>query len=215
MINNAGVLYPPYAESGDGYESTIQVNYFAPYLFTRLLIPSLTKATAPRVINLSSIAHTFSSGFSFKDPNVKSGWDLMNKGFRYSQSKLAILLFTKELAKRHPNIFSAAVHPGIIVDTTLYEDLLRSDAIFGLVKVFSRLFVDNASKLGAISIEEGALTSLYCATDAGLTAELDNGNYYVPIAKLGKCSKQADDAELAEKLWTWTEEQLVEKGYLP
>ncbi|KAK7207278.1 hypothetical protein BZA70DRAFT_8317 [Myxozyma melibiosi] len=215
LINNAGVLYPEYAESSDGFETTIQVNYYAPYLLTYLLLPSLCKAATPRVINVSSLAHNLAFGFSFDNPNKKSGWELMNKGTRYAQSKLAILLFTKEMAKRHPNILSVAVHPGVIVDTALYDELQSSDALFGIVKFSSKMFAQYASKMGAISIEDGALTSLYCATDSGLTAELDNGNYYVPIAKLGKCSKQALDAGLAEKLWVWTEKLLIEKGYIP
>lgn len=214
MINNAGVYYPPYEESSDGYESTLQVNYFAPYLLTRLLIPILNKATAPRVVNVSSLAYSYVSDFSFDDPNLKSGWDLKSKQARYSQSKLALLLFTKEMARKHPNILSVALHPGLIAKTAIFRDFVRNDSMFGLAGLFFRFLVKNAWMLGAISLEEGALTSLYGATDPSLNAKTDNGNFYMPIAKLTKCTKTAEDVALAEKLWTWTEQQLAEKGYL-
>ncbi|KAK9458871.1 uncharacterized protein V1516DRAFT_656330 [Lipomyces oligophaga] len=214
LINNAGIMYIPYEETSDGYESTIQVNYFAPYLLTRMLIPTLSNSLAPRVVNISSIAYTFTNKFNFEDPNLKKGWELSLKGFRYAQSKLAIISFTKQMAIRYPNILSIAVHPGVITDTALYDGLLNSKELFGLVRMSGIILQAVAPKLGGISTEDGALTSLYCATAPELTIGLDNGGWYVPIAEKSECSGKVCDGEFGEELWNWTEEQLSSKGYL-
>ncbi|KAK9237819.1 hypothetical protein V1525DRAFT_450230 [Lipomyces kononenkoae] len=215
LVNNAGVMFTPYAESNDGYEMTLQVNYLAPYLLTRLLLRPLLAADAPRVVNLSSLVHMIGYSFNFSDPNLKNGVDLFNKGLRYIQSKLAVVLFTKQFANLHPKILSLAVHPGIITATSLAQYLDTSTDLFGFVK-FSWWLSSNLLSLvgGGTSIEDGALTSLYCATDKDLTAEKDNGGYFVPIAKRSAASSKASDPLLSEKLWKWTEEQLLAKGYL-
>ncbi|KAK9323722.1 hypothetical protein V1517DRAFT_319682 [Lipomyces orientalis] len=214
LLNNAGSMYSSYTESGDGYETTLQVNYFAPYLLTRLLVPALLAATAPRVVNVSSLVHGIASSFNFADPNIKKGVDMFNKGMRYAQSKLAVILFTKQFAKLYPKILCLAVHPGVITDTSLYESLKSSKELLGLVKFGGWAMSKITPIAGGVSVEAGALTSLYCAVDRGLSAEKDNGEYFVPIAKRSKPSSKARDPVLAEKLWIWTEEQLAAKGYL-
>ncbi|KAK9388153.1 hypothetical protein V1515DRAFT_553245 [Lipomyces mesembrius] len=214
LLNNAGSMFSPYTESSDGYEMTLQVNYIAPYLLTRLLLPILLAADAPRVVNLSSLVHILVSSFNFSDPNLTKGLDLLNKGTRYEQSKLAIILFTKQFAKLYPNILSVAVHPGVIMDTSLGRHLTASTDLLGLIKFSWWLVSKVMSVVGGISVEDGALTSLYCALDKDLRADKDNGEYFVPIAKRSNPSSKANDPELAAKLWTWTEEQLVAKGYL-
>ncbi|KAK9244303.1 hypothetical protein V1506DRAFT_541834 [Lipomyces tetrasporus] len=214
LLNNAGSMYSTYTESGDGYETTLQVNYLAPYLLTRLLVPALLAAAAPRVVNVSSLVHGIAFSFNFSDPNIKKGVDMFNKGMRYAQSKLAVILFTKHFAKLYPKILSVAVHPGVITDTSLYESLNSSKELLGLVK-FSGWAMSKITPIaGGISVEAGALTSLYCAVDRDLSAEKNNGEYFVPIGKRSKASSKARDPVLAEKLWIWTEEQLAAKGYL-
>ncbi|KAK9367954.1 hypothetical protein V1509DRAFT_624906 [Lipomyces kononenkoae] len=214
LINNAGVMYMPYTESSDGYETTLQVNYMAPYLLTRLLLRPLLAADAPRVVNVSSLAHLMGYSFNFSNPNLRNGVDLFYRGLRYAQSKLAIILFTKHMAKSYPKILSVAVHPGVIADTSLYQHLNTSTDLLGFVKYGWSLGSQLLSAMGALtSIEDGALTSLYCATDKDLTAEKDNGEYFVAIAKKSRASSTARDPQLSEKLWNWTEAQLATKGY--
>ncbi|KAK9481189.1 hypothetical protein V1514DRAFT_287300 [Lipomyces japonicus] len=214
LLNNAGTMIPSYAETSDDYESTLQINYVAPYLLTRLLLPNLLAAPAPRVINVSSLGHTFSSGFWYNDSNFKSAWgfDIITRSRRYGQSKLALILFTKSFAKLYPTIISVAVHPGAIFDTGLYDNFNESTYFFGKAKYVLQFMRRQASWLGGISLEDGALTSIFCAASPHVTLA-DNGEYYVPIAKKGKPSSKVNEPA-ADELYKWTEAQLIEKGYL-
>ncbi|KAK9449926.1 uncharacterized protein V1518DRAFT_415076 [Limtongia smithiae] len=214
LLNNAGTLYAPYTESDDGFESTLQVNYIGLFLLTRLLLPMLEKAEHPRVINVSSLAHKFATKFMFADPNMKDGMEVTNMGNRYAQSKLAVVLFTKEFAKRYPQILTVVVHPGVIADTGLYDNLGKSTVLGGLVRWFGIPTMKILDKVIGISTETGALTSIYCAVDKSLTPETDNGSYFIPVAKKASCSATGSDRKLAEELWSWTDKILVEKGYL-
>jgi hypothetical protein len=64
-----------------------------------------------------------------------------------------------------------------------------------------------------IKPEQGSFTSLYAVASADFTAE-DSREYFVPIAQRSKASKQANDPELAEKLWTWTENEMRSRGFI-
>ncbi|MFO0610286.1 MAG: SDR family oxidoreductase [Polyangiales bacterium] len=183
LVNNAG-LAGQRGVTADGFEIHFGVNHLAPWLFTLLLEPRLKESGAARIVNVASRAHQ----------RVKGGidWDALRKPTRtltgfpeYSVSKLCNVLGSREHARRlaGSDVHTYALHPGVVA----------SDVWRRVPWPFRALI-----KLRMISNEEGARTSVYCATSPDVAA--DSGRYYdksraVPTAPIG-----ADDA-LAGELW--------------
>jgi NAD(P)-dependent dehydrogenase (short-subunit alcohol dehydrogenase family) len=119
LVNNAGVWARERKVTKDGFELTLQVNHVGHFLLTRLLLDVLEKSAPSRIVNVSSGIH-YSGQMSWDDLQFERGFD----GRRaYAQSKLANVLFTRELAKRLPKGVTAnAVHPGVI-STGLWRDM--------------------------------------------------------------------------------------------
>lgn len=118
LVLNAGIMALPQAEYTDaGFERQIGVNHFGHFYLTQLLLPKMlsTPDTAGRVVVLSSSAHEFGS-FDFEDLHYKNGRPYKSGWPAYGQSKLANLLFAKELADRleGTQISAVSVHPGVI-----------------------------------------------------------------------------------------------------
>src|SRR5579885_1645688 len=110
LINNAGTVYMSYGETEEGIERTMAVNYFAPFLLTNLLLDMLIKSAPSRIINVASDAH-FSGHIDLTDINSKKNW---NPWRAYANSKLALVLFTYELARRlkDKGVTVNCLHPG-------------------------------------------------------------------------------------------------------
>ena len=110
LVNNAGIFARRRFLTAEGHESTWATNLLGPFLLTRLLLAALRRAPSPRVVNVSSDAHRAG----------RLAWDDLEgarryRGVRaYAQSKLALVLFTRELARREPWLAANAVHPGAI-----------------------------------------------------------------------------------------------------
>jgi len=110
LVNNAGVAVRERRLTADGHELTWQTNFLGGFLLTKLLLPALKSAVRPRVVNVSSQAHR----------SARMDWDNLELerdygGFKaYANTKLAQVLFTRELARREPGIAVNAVHPGAI-----------------------------------------------------------------------------------------------------
>jgi NAD(P)-dependent dehydrogenase (short-subunit alcohol dehydrogenase family) len=113
LINNAGIMIPPYELTKDGFESQFGVNHLGHFALTGLLMEKLSAASDPRVVNVSSIAHRGGEIY-FDDINAEQNYDAMA---RYKMSKLANLLFTYELHRRlrkaKHHMLSIGCHPGI------------------------------------------------------------------------------------------------------
>ncbi len=110
LVNNAGVVTKKREVSVDGHEVIWETNFLGPELLTRLLLPQLLSAPRPRVVNVSSMAHAYGR-IDWNNLELARNW----KGIRaYANSKLALVLFTRELARREPRIAINAVHPGAI-----------------------------------------------------------------------------------------------------
>jgi NAD(P)-dependent dehydrogenase (short-subunit alcohol dehydrogenase family) len=115
LVNNAGLTSRERQLSEDGLELTFQVNYLAGFLLTLLLLP-------PRTVNVASIAQR---ALDFDDLMLERGYD----GYRaYSQSKLAQVMFTFELAERRPDRIVNALHPATLMDTKMARET------FGIVR---------------------------------------------------------------------------------
>ncbi len=113
LINNAGIMMPPFSLSEDGFESQLAANYLGHFALTGLLLPLLTRTPNSRIVSLSSLAHNW-GGIRFDDLNFARGY---NKRAAYGQSKLACLMFAYELNRRlratGSKTLSVAAHPGV------------------------------------------------------------------------------------------------------
>ncbi|KAF5560174.1 alcohol dehydrogenase Bli-4 [Fusarium napiforme] len=134
-----------------------------------------------------------SGGIQFD--TLKSTATAMSTNDRYGQSKLANLLFIRELAEHHPELTVASIHPG-----TVNTDLQKSNDGSWMINVFQKVVVP----LIGVSVEEGAKSQLWAATAKGV----QSGEYYVPVGVSGEGSQSSNDKALAKKLWDWTEKEL-------
>src|SRR5690606_13985140 len=113
LINNAGVMVPPFTKTKDGIELQFASNHLGHFALTGRLLPLLLKAPASRIVTLSSLAHR-GAAIDFDNLDGSKGY----KGMKfYGQSKLANLMFAQELDKRLKqhglSTISIACHPGI------------------------------------------------------------------------------------------------------
>jgi NAD(P)-dependent dehydrogenase (short-subunit alcohol dehydrogenase family) len=118
LVNNAGIIIQERKESEDGYELTFAVNYLSHFLLTSLLLPLLKGSAPARVVNVASAGQ---SPIDFDDPMLERGYDAMRA---YSQSKLAQIMFTFELAERlsGTGVSVNALHPASLMDTKMVHD---------------------------------------------------------------------------------------------
>src|SRR5213078_2712656 len=186
LINNAGAAFPGRRrETVDGVEMTFAVNYLAPFLLTNLLLDVL-KASAPaRIVNVSSNSHK--AGYIQMD-------DLQEeKRYRsmqvYGQSKLAVVLFTYELARRlqGTGVTANCLHPGFVATHFGQRDV--GPAFRLLVKLIGRF---------GTSPQKGAKTSLYLASSPKV--EGVTGNYFVKSIPKRSASISYDES-LQRQLW--------------
>jgi NAD(P)-dependent dehydrogenase (short-subunit alcohol dehydrogenase family) len=118
LVNNAGVAVRHRRVTVDGHELAWQTNFLGGYLLTRLLLPVLRRSAKPRVVNVSSDAHR-TGRIAWDDLELERNYG----GYRaYANSKLAQILFTRELARREPGIAVNALHPGAIA-TRIWRDV--------------------------------------------------------------------------------------------
>ncbi|WP_299617525.1 SDR family NAD(P)-dependent oxidoreductase [uncultured Tenacibaculum sp.] len=116
LINNAGVFKSATQKNDDGLDLRFVVNYFAPYILTQELTPTLNKSDSPRIISLSSAAQ---SEVSLKA--LEGNTDLTTQE-AYAQSKLALTMWSFNYAKNHKNINTIAVNPGSLLNTKMVKE---------------------------------------------------------------------------------------------
>ena len=190
-IANAGIMALPKLEQVDGIEKQFATNHLGHFLLVRLLQSQIESAPNARVVIVSSAAHVQAPSAGIEFDNLSGA-----RGYRswraYGQSKLANILFAKSLALRLGEGQSAnALHPGVI-GTNLGRHM--NPLVTGLLGLAMRLF----SK----SIEQGAATSCYVAAHPDLAGT--TGQYFSDCA-VTEPSRQARDAQLAERLWDVSE----------
>jgi NAD(P)-dependent dehydrogenase (short-subunit alcohol dehydrogenase family) len=184
LVNNAGAMPGRRRLSGDGFELTFAVNHLAPFLLTNLLLDRLRESAPARVVTTSSVAHT-GGLIDLDDLQGERRWTGMRA---YSNSKLANILFTRELARRleGTGVVANCFHPGVI-RTRLTR---RANP---LLMVGARLA---APFLG--SPKTGAETLVWLAS-APEAADM-SGGYFENCAP-GRQSAQSQDDALAAALW--------------
>lgn len=186
LVNNAGVMACPFAETSEGYEIQFGVNYLGHFLLTLSLIDLLIQNHG-RIVSVSSAAHAFANEiqFSYFEKQDPKKYD---RFFAYSHSKLAIILFVRKLAKEYKGLVTInCVHPGVVA-TNIADGLW-----FPINKIFDFL----ASLLARTPLE-GAVNTLYCC----LSDEVENisGKYFDNCQPVDPI-KVAQDDELADELW--------------
>ena len=196
LVDNAGVMAPPRTLTTDGFELQLGTNHLGHFALTGRLLPLLLAAPAPRVVVLSSAAHKFGR-MDFDDLMGERGY---RRWRAYAQSKLANLLFARELDRRSEAtpLLVAAAHPGY---ASTHLQVGHGSAVQGAL-----LRVGNA--LLAQSDSQGAWPSLYAAT----MPDVRGGDYWGPrLAELRGAprrvtrTKAARDDVAARRLWQVSE----------
>ena len=193
LLNNAGVINTSRKVTVDGFEQTLAVNHFAPFLLTGLVLPRLQQTSGARIVNVASDAHSFVRNMGFDDMQATKSY----KTFReYGRSKLANILFTRRLAQllKQQGITVNCLHPGAVATSLgTQNDGWFSKNLPRLLKPFFRTPL------------QGASSSIYlCSSDevANVT-----GEYFVDC-RIRQPKPWARDDAAAERLWAFTEESL-------
>ncbi|XP_042597374.1 retinol dehydrogenase 13 isoform X1 [Cyprinus carpio] len=189
LINNAGVMMCPKLITEDGFETQLAVNHLGHFLLTNLLLGMLKRSSPSRVVNLSSIAHVggkieFDDLFFDKRP--------YSPLLSYKQSKLASVLFSRELARRMKGtgVSSYCLHPGVIRTELIRHILVRYPVLKIILSLPCILLMKTPW--------QGAQTSIYCAVTEGL--ESKSGCYFSDCAEKDPAPEGKDD-EVARRLW--------------
>ncbi len=186
LINNAGATFPGRRrETVDGLEMTFAVNYLAPFLLTHLLLDLLTASAPARIVNVSSAAHK-SGSIQLDDLQAEKLYRPLRT---YPQAKLAVVLFTYELARRlqGTGVTANCLHPGFVATNFAQSD--GGPAVRPLVKLIG--------SFGA-NPQEGAKTSIYLASSPDV--EGVTGTYFVKSMPKRSASISYDES-LQRQLW--------------
>ena len=116
LINNAGVYNSKASTNQDGLDYRFVVNYLAPYLLTERLMPLLKKSSSPRIINLGSAAQ------APVNSSALLGKEQLTEQAAYAQSKLALTMWTFDLASKQPGLNALVVNPGSLLDTKMAHE---------------------------------------------------------------------------------------------
>lgn len=196
LINNAGIMRPPFGKTADGFELQFGTNHLGHFALTGLLLDLITCTPQARVTTVSSGGERFGGEIDFDNLNGEKEYD---PGEAYGQSKLANLLFTYELQRRFEDAgvdtIAVAAHPGWTKATNLTVH-------WRMIRYLSPFIGQKP--------EMGALPALYAAT----APDVQGGDYYGPGGWLElrgyptkvQSSDRAHDTAVAAKLWTVSEE---------
>lgn len=198
LIENAGIMIPPFAKTEDGFESQMGVNHFSHFLLSNLLFPLLNKTKGARILTTSSIAHE-KGKIDFDNLNSENSY---SKTSAYGQSKLACLMFAYELQRRlekaDSNVIAVSAHPGVSM-TNLFKHIPK----------FVRVLMTPLLMLFTHPPQKAALPMLYAA----LSDDVNGGDYIGPTGFRGmkgkpgkvKSKPQSYDKDVAKKLWEVSE----------
>jgi retinol dehydrogenase 12 len=196
LVNNVGALFQSRKVTSEGYEMTFALNHLAYFVLTRELLDVLKKTPGARIVNTSSGAHA-QGKLDFENwPRREHGYT----GFQvYGASKLANILFTRELARRleGSSVTVNCFHPGFV------------STGFGSSNGFISPFIKAGAMLFGRTAEKGAETLIWLATSP--EAGKITGEYFMDM-KPGRRTRKARDDEAAKRLWDLTEGLLVSKA---
>ena len=206
LVNNAGVMAPPYSRTGDGFELQMATNHFGPFLLTGLLLPQLVAASGgARVVTVSSLMHRVARKAPLGDPREEPRRYL--RWPAYSETKLANVLFTFELDRRCREaelpVKALAAHPGFS------GTHLAANGRYGTAARGRGAILDAAIKVVSQSAHAGALPTLMAAT-----ADLPGSTYCGPgaLGEMGGLPRVVTPTRLARsesaarELWELSEQ---------
>ena len=188
LVNNAGFISLDRQETGEGLERQFGINHIGHFLLTMSLLDLIGEGG--RIVNIASGAHK-TGKIHFDDINLTKGFNVIKA---YSQSKLANVLFTRELARRIKDrgITVNCCHPGAVATN------IGIDRDTGFGKTVTRLL-----KPFFQTPEQGARTAIFLASDDSVS---DVTGEYFYKCRIAKSSKRSKDMELAKKLFEFSEE---------
>ncbi len=189
LVNNAGATFAERRVTGEGLENTFALNHMSYFVVTAMLLDRLKAAPSARIVSTASQAHR-GVNLDFEDMQSAkrySGWRA------YQRSKLANVLFTRELARRlrGANVTANCLHPGVVASRFADEAGGWTAPVFSIAK-----------RLIGVTPEEGADTLVYLVTSpdvAGVSGE------YFAKRKIARVSGAAQDVEAARRLWEMSE----------
>ena len=195
LVNNAGAFFAGFIKTPDGFEQTFALNHLNYFYLTELMMPLLARSNAGRVVNVASEAHR-GCDLDFDNLNGEKGATAYNGWRAYQRSKLANILFTRELARRvaGTSVTANSLHPGFVASKFGHNN----GGVWGPLVKFSQM-------LFAINEDRGAATSIFLADDPSVATV--SGKYF------DKCKERAPTAaasndDAARKLWDVTDKLL-------
>jgi NAD(P)-dependent dehydrogenase (short-subunit alcohol dehydrogenase family) len=187
LINNAGLFPFKHQMTADGFEMQFGVNHLGHFLLTQLLLPQLVATGQAHVINVASMMHHLGK-LDFDSFRGEKPYGAIKA---YAQSKLANVLFARELARRHPDdgLLSFSLHPGPVGTNIMGRGLLNR-TLYRLIGAY-------------MNARRGARTSVHLASADGI--EHTSGAYYDEFLKVKPGSRLSQDMALAARLWEVSE----------
>lgn len=201
LVNNAGVMAPPLSRTAEGFEMQFGTNHLGHFALTGKLLPLLEKSDDARIVVVSSLAHRFGR-INFSDLNSEKRY---LRWPAYAQSKLANLMFAKELQRRlqkqGSSVVTCAAHPGY--SSTELQRYVPGNSLF--------------NSLLSQTQAQGCLPTLYAAT----APDIKGGEYIGPDGffevkgnpKRAYSTKRSNDVDTADRLWQ-VSEKLTQVSYL-
>jgi retinol dehydrogenase-14 len=200
IVNNAGGTWSQRSLTAQGFEHTFGVNHLGHFYLTNLLLGRLRAGAPARIVTVTSVGHHAAwHGMRFEDLQSEKGYEAMEA---YCRSKLANVLFTRQLAQRleGSGVTANAAHPGWVRSRFGLDGDLTGTMGFGI----------RIMRPFQITPRRGARTSVYLATSPEVAAK--TGMYWVR-SKPGHMSRQARNDEAAARLWDESERLLALVGF--
>ncbi|NJN50916.1 MAG: SDR family oxidoreductase [Gammaproteobacteria bacterium] len=200
LVCNAGLSVTRWTPTAEGYESTVGVSHIGHYLLARLLMPKLLASGNPRVVMVSSSSHRMPARLDFeKLPMSANNFNGLNA---YGQAKLCNILMAKSLQRRYGDrgLTACALHPGTLVTTDIGRN---SGFVSLLIKLVSPITKSPA---------QGAATSVWALVHEP-ASEL--AGQYLKDCAVTTCSNEANDAGVADRLWSMSEDWVARNTQVP
>ncbi|KAI9883292.1 MAG: hypothetical protein M1823_004935 [Watsoniomyces obsoletus] len=216
LINNAGVpTIPDYILSPQGIETIFAANHMGHFVLTSILLPLLESTAGQygdaRIAVATSSFHVACQEIDFASltsPTRTKSPTAVDSCYRYARSKLANILFTRELSRRLTNkgvedVYVNCFFPGNIPTEAMdvWKELLGS--------LLGNMLKGTFQVLGQSELDAAA-TAIFLATSPAVVKDGYKGRYFIPIATEDRTSVVAEDKALATKLWEWTEQKVNE-----
>lgn len=199
LVNNAGVMAIPFKKTTDGFEMQFGTNHLGHFALTAQLFPLIAKTPQSRIVQVSSNAHKFGK-MRFEDPNFSVGYE---KWQAYGQSKLANLLFMRELSRRLQarkyDIKSVAAHPGYAdTDLQMLGPRLEGSKLAEKAMAIGNKYFAQPAQMGALPIAYAAsMPDVLCGEYFGPSGFLE----FKGFPKRAEMTKRALNTADSERLW--------------